>query len=70
MDICNMSEEDCVEKICRGFLERNRRKIRLPSAEGVTYSSEHVDQCMRRYKAKIRRKRQKELQQLYRLHDL
>lgn len=59
MATCSMSEGGCVEKACEVFLKRNRTKRRLCTTDGVTYYPEQVDQHMRRYKAKIRRKRQK-----------
>lgn len=50
------------ERFTKVFREEQKER-RLQTAEGVTYHSEHVDQCIRRYKAKIRRKRQKEQKQ-------
>lgn len=51
-----------MEKMQKGFREKQKER-RLHTAEGVTYCSEHVDQRIRRCKAKIRRKRQKEQKQ-------
>lgn len=68
--ICSISEGDCMEKTCEVFLERNRTKRRLCTTEGVTCYSEQVVQHMTRYKAKIRRRRQKEQQQWYGLHGI
>jgi len=49
------------ERCVKAF--REEQKERFHTAEGLTYWSEHVDQCIRRYKAKIERKRQKEQKQ-------
>ena len=57
-------------KRCAKVFKEEQKERRLHTAEGVTYCSEHVDQCIRRYKAKIRRKRQKEQKQQHRLRDL
>lgn len=47
-----------LRRCAKDFREKQKER-RLHITEEVTYHSEHVDQCVRRYKIKIRRKRQK-----------